>query len=86
MKLTQSIEEAAVLCSVYKECTFVITQDNKYTLFMFAYYQAKYKTLNSFKNISYQKSKDALYYFLKLFSIISLNYYKLTYDYESQNK
>jgi hypothetical protein len=82
MKYYYDIKEVTKACSRGEEPTFAINEKNKYSLFLFTFYQYKYKTNKEFKHISYQKEKDLLYYFLRLVSKISLGYYKLTYDYK----
>lgn len=81
MKEVFDIEEAAKLCAKGEDITFVITNNNRYAILFFAFYQFKHKTNKEFKHISYRKSKDTLYYILKGFAKISFGYYKLTYDY-----
>ncbi len=79
---TYNIEYCAYLCSKKEKVTFVITKDNEMSLFLFCYYQWKYKTTRDFKTIIFKKQKDILYYFLKFISILSFNYYKIHYAYE----
>jgi len=82
MKTLYDIEEVTKACANDEEVIFAINSKNRYSIFLFTFYQYKYKTNKEFKHISYQKSKDLLYYFLRLVSKISLGYYKLTYDYK----
>ncbi len=82
MKYYYDIKEATKACAKGEELIFAINEKNRYSLFLFTFYQYKYKTNKEFKHISYQKPKDLLYYFLRLVSRISLGYYKLTYDYK----
>lgn len=80
MQYTKDIEEAAKKCATGEKIVFVITNENKYTLLKFSYYQLKYKTLREFNHISYQKEKDLFYYFLLCCAKLSFGKYKLTYD------
>ncbi|WP_321467760.1 hypothetical protein [Halarcobacter sp.] len=84
-KTLYDIKEVTKACSKGETVSFAITSKNKYSLFLFTYYQYKYNTNKEFKHISYQKPKDLLFYFLKLVSKISFGYYKLTYDYNIAN-
>ncbi|XPV70401.1 MAG: hypothetical protein ACNI25_07435 [Halarcobacter sp.] len=82
MKTIYDIKEATKACAKGEEITFAINKENKYSLFLFTYYQYKYKTNKEFKHISYEKPKDLLYYFLLFISKISFSYYKLSYNYK----
>lgn len=79
---TSNIEYCAYLCSKKENVAFVITRYNEMSLFLFCYYQLKYKTMRDFKTIIFKKQKDFLYYFLKFISLLSFNYYKIHYRYE----
>lgn len=81
MLMSKDIEEVARACKSGEEMTFIITKENKLSLFAFCFYQFKYRTLKEFKTISYQKEKDLLYWFLKAVAIISFGKYKITYDF-----
>ena len=81
MIITYNIENAAYLCAKGEDVTFAITKQNEWSLFLFCFYQLKYKTLKDFKKISFRKKKDPLYYFLKLFATISFGYYTISFDY-----
>ena len=77
---TTSIEEAAIRSANDEEVCFVLTKENKYTLFAFCYYQLKHKTLKEFNCIIYAKERDILYYLLRFVSRINAKKYTLTYD------
>lgn len=77
---TTSIEEAAIRSANDEEVCFVLTKENKYTLFTFCYYQLKHKTLKEFNCIIYAKERDILYYLLRFVSRINAKKYTLTYD------
>ena len=81
MRMLYNIEEAAIASAKAEEIIFVLTQENKYSLFAFSYYQLKHKTTKEFKHISYQKKKDLLYFFLRCCATISFGKYTLSYDY-----
>lgn len=81
MKIIYDIEEVAIACKHDEEVVFAVTDDNKYSLFKFGYYQLKHKTTKEFNHISYQKKKDLLYYLLHCYARLSFGKYTLTYDY-----
>ena len=85
MKYLYNIEDVAKECSLGQDVVFCITSTNKYTLFLFPYFQLKYKTLKEFHHISYQKEKDLLYYFLKCCAKVSLGKYILSFDFKEEN-
>ena len=80
MFYTKSIEEAAIESANDKEVCFVLTKQNKYTLFTFCYYQIKHKTMKEFNCIVYAKEKDILYYLLRFVVIINSKKYTLIHD------
>jgi hypothetical protein len=82
MHVTKDIKQAALLCSRGERVTFVITKENKWSLFSFCFYQYKFRTLKDFKHISYQKEKDGLYWFLKAVAVVSFGTYTLSYDFK----
>lgn len=80
MTRTTSIQRAAKLSALGVEVCFEINEKNKYTLFLFCYYQLKYKTLKEFHCIIYNKNKDILYYLLYLVAKLNSGRYTLKYD------
>lgn len=77
---TSSIEEAAIHSANDQEVCFVLTKENKYTLFSFCYYQLKHKTLKEFNCIIYAKERDILYYLLRFVGRINSKKYTLVHD------
>lgn len=82
MRYIDDIKEATIATANGEEIVFVIHEKNKYSIFLYGFYQYKYHTNKEFKHISYQKPKDMLYYFLKFITKISFGVYKLSYDYK----
>lgn len=80
MLKTTSIEEAAIFSAHDQEVCFVLTKENKYTLFQFCYYQFKHRTLKEFNCIIYAKSKDTLYYLLRFVVLLNSKKYTLMQD------
>jgi hypothetical protein len=80
MFYTTNIEEVAIQSAKDIEVCFVLTKQNKYSLFTFCYYQLKHKTLKEFNCIIYAKKKDILYYILKSVAFLNHKKYKLIYD------
>lgn len=80
MVYTTNIEEAAILSAQDKKVCFVLTKQNKYSLFTFCYYQLKHRTLKEFNCIIYAKNKDILYYILKSVAYLNSKKYSLIYD------
>jgi hypothetical protein len=80
MLKTTSIEEAAILSAQDQKVCFVLTKENKYTLFHFCYYQLKHRTLKEFNCIIYAKNKDILYYLLRFVVVINSKKYTLIHD------
>ncbi|MBD3790022.1 MAG: hypothetical protein IE885_06635 [Campylobacterales bacterium] len=75
---TRNIEKAAKwLKEGDKEVAFVIDEHNRLTLFTFAYWQFRYKTLKSFKTIIYTKKRHTFFYLLKTVSILTFGYYRV---------
>lgn len=80
MVYTKNIETAAVAAKRGEEVCFVLTKENKWSLFTFCYYQLKHKTLQEFNCIIYNKQKDLLYYLLRFVTIINSKKYTLLYE------
>ncbi len=69
--------EEMVLIARYEKSAFLISSKNKYSVFRYCLYQAKYHTLNEFRIILYTARKSWLYYLLKVASSLSFGYYRL---------
>jgi hypothetical protein len=54
---TQNIYTAAKLVSLNKKVCFVINKHNKWNVFIFWFYQMKFRTYKSFHCIIYNKKK-----------------------------
>ena len=80
MFYTKDIEEAAIESAKDTEVCFVITEENKYSLFTFCYYQLKHRTMKEFNCIIYAKKKDILYYLLYFVSAINSQRYILIHS------
>ncbi len=80
MFCTKDIETAAIAAKRDEEVCFVLTKENKWSLFAFCYYQLKHKTLKEFNCIIYNKEKDILYYILKFVVFLNSKKYKLLYE------
>lgn len=80
MLRTKDIETAAIAASRDADVCFVITKQNKWTLFAFCYYQLKHRTIKEFNCIIYNKEKDILYYILKFVVLLNSKKYKLLYE------
>lgn len=79
---TENIEEAVIHSKEGKDVSFVITSENKYSLFKVCYYEIKHRTRSEFRTIIYKKKKDILYYMLRFVDIITFGHYTLIYAYE----
>lgn len=79
---TEDIEEAVINSKEGKDVSFVITSENKYSLFKVCYYEVKHRTRSEFRTIIYKKKKDLLYYMLRFVDIITFGHYTLLYEYE----
>jgi hypothetical protein len=80
MVYTKNIEEAALWAKRGEEVCFVLTKENKWSLFTFCYYQLKHKTLKEFDCIIYNKPKNLLYYLLRFVTLINSKKYTLRYE------
>lgn len=80
MFYTTNIEVAAIMSAKNEEVCFVLTKENKYSLFAFCYYQFKHRTLKEFNCIIYAKKKDILYFILKSVALLNSKKYSLIYD------
>ena len=80
MFCTKDIEAAAIAAKRDEEVCFVLTKENKWSLFAFCYYQLKHRTLKEFNCIVYNKQKDTLYYLLRFVARINSKKYTLLYD------
>jgi hypothetical protein len=83
---TDNIQEAAKRISEGESIVYRITPQNGYQLFCFAYWQWHYRTLKAFRTISYERPKDALYYLLKLASVLSFGYYTIHLKRHKENE
>lgn len=79
---TENIEEAVIRSKEGKNVSFVITSNNKYSLFKVCYYEIIHRTRSEFRTIIYKKKKDLLYYMLRFVHIITFGHYTLVYEYE----
>lgn len=82
---TENIEEAVINSKEGKDVAFVITSENKYSLFKVCYYEVKYRTRSEFRTIIYKKKKDLLYYMLRIVHLITFGHYTLIYEYEEMH-
>jgi len=80
MQIVESIEEAVRRSAEDEDICWAVTPNNRLDIFKICYYQAKYRAKKEFKCIYYQKSKDLLYYWLRLVSWLSFGHYKVIYD------
>lgn len=79
---TENIEEAVMNSKEGEDVAFVITSNNKYSLFKVCYYEIKHRTRSEFRTIVYNKKKDLLYYMLRFVHIITFGHYNLVYEYD----
>lgn len=77
---TENIEEAVINSKEGEEVSFIITSENKYSLFKVCYYEVKHRTRSEFRTIIYKKKKDLLYYMLRFVHIITFGHYNLIFE------
>ena len=82
---TESVEEAVINSKTNKDVEFVITSENKWSLFKVCYYEMKHRTPCEFRTIVYKKKIDLLYYLLRFVDTITFGHYHLIYEYEEIN-
>jgi hypothetical protein len=79
MRELNNIDEVIAACLRDEAVAFVLTAENKWTLFRFCLHQLRHPATKDFHKIVYAKKKDALYYMLRLVSMLSVNHYQLEY-------
>lgn len=82
MQIVTNLEEAIIRSSNSEKICWAIHRSNRWDIFKICYFQFKHKARDEFKCIYYQKSKDILYYTLKMISFLGLNHYQVVYDYK----
>lgn len=79
---TEDIEKAVINSKEGKDVAFVITSENKYSLFKVCCYEIIHRSRSEFRTIIYKKKKDLLYYMLRFVHIITFGHYTLVYEYD----
>jgi hypothetical protein len=85
---TKSLENTLLVCNRIEEMTSIVAHKqsaillhskNRYSLFLFCWFQFKARTRKEFRTILYSAPKDLLYYGLKAASFLSFGYYRLIF-------